>query len=261
MGLPVVGLYKYPGTYKTTIRFANAEGKIQSDWEKDVRSISVKVELPESLAVEAGAETQDYSMNNTPEFSIDSVEEFANLFTREKIGLFVKTIARGLKDKRRWDGEKFTELTFYSGTAYALGSEHVSKIAFKPCKQNFSDTAKLSKSNPNAFMDHVSSITKDKKACFGLWLQILNPQKIPQGFFSKSTAADYVEHSAKSWGEEESIWVKVGQLDFIDNKQISSSACESLRFNINRNTFRDQRGIGNINRARTQAEKASAERR
>src|SRR5262245_9266736 len=60
------GIYAKPGCYPATVRFANGDSSVNSDWEPDVRSLSFCVELDPGWTNAAGASVarQDYALQS-----------------------------------------------------------------------------------------------------------------------------------------------------------------------------------------------------
>jgi catalase len=70
------GLYRKPGIYKATVRFANAASTIQRDRQRDVRAMSFSAEVPAGV-LGPEASRVDFSMNNAPTFPINDPRAFA----------------------------------------------------------------------------------------------------------------------------------------------------------------------------------------
>lgn len=257
------GLYQYPGEYPVTVRFSNAKGTIESDWEPDVRSLSVKVELPEKLAEKTGVDVQDYSTNNNEVFPIKDVKEFANLFTQESKLTLLKTILRGREQNRKWlkNKERYTKVTYHSSVPFAYGDGYATKYVFSPCKDE-KRQPQLDKKDPDALSnDFVRQISEGGSFCFDMSLVFLDDSKRSEKARQKTPVHELVEDGTKSWKKESTSEIKVGQLVFSGESLLEKESCEELRFNVNGNTFEAQRGIGNINRGRSPAEKASGTER
>src|SRR5450755_3530022 len=66
------GIFARPGRYAATVRFANADANINSDFKPDVRSLSFSVDLTQDgTAAVGGYSRQDFSMQNASTLPIN----------------------------------------------------------------------------------------------------------------------------------------------------------------------------------------------
>jgi catalase len=70
------GIYRRPGVYQATVRFANAASTIQRDRQRDVRAMSFSIDVPAGVLGPEPARV-DYSMNDAPTFPINDARAFA----------------------------------------------------------------------------------------------------------------------------------------------------------------------------------------
>ncbi len=72
------GIFRRPGVYSATVRFGNADPKINSDFKPDVRSLSFSVDLTRDGTAARGATVgrQDFSLQNTKTLPINDATAF-----------------------------------------------------------------------------------------------------------------------------------------------------------------------------------------
>lgn len=72
------GIFATPGIYPATVRFANSDPQVNSDFKADVRSLSFFVDLTRdgTAAPAAGVERQDFSLQNAATLPINDSRAF-----------------------------------------------------------------------------------------------------------------------------------------------------------------------------------------
>ena len=72
------GIFARPGSYPATIRFANSDPNVNSDFKADVRSLSIAVDLTRdgTLPPAGGAARQDFSLQNATTLPLNDARAF-----------------------------------------------------------------------------------------------------------------------------------------------------------------------------------------
>ena len=72
------GIFAKPGVYPATVRFANADPNVNSDFKADVRSLSFSVDLTRggSEVPETGIQRQDFSLQNATVLPLNDAPAF-----------------------------------------------------------------------------------------------------------------------------------------------------------------------------------------
>jgi hypothetical protein len=73
------GIFARPGIYPATVRFANSDPNVNSDFKADVRSLSVSVDLTcgGTITPRVGVERQDFSLQNATTLPLNDARAFA----------------------------------------------------------------------------------------------------------------------------------------------------------------------------------------
>ena len=72
------GIFAEPGSYPATVRFANSDPQVNSDFKADVRSLSISVDLTRDGTAEpsGGAQRQDFSLQNATTLPLNDARAF-----------------------------------------------------------------------------------------------------------------------------------------------------------------------------------------
>lgn len=267
-----VGLFSQPATYPATVRFANAASKIQDDQEPDVRSLSFSVEnIPAALSNSQGR--IDFSTNNATTFPINDAQVFADLMTISMEGKFFGSLKVGLglldllevgnlaAAQQKPASLPFQKMRYWSGVPFLLGQERAMKYALTPCPDNAFKP--LNKKDPNSLNNEFTRHLKSdaQMSCFYFQVQVLDANKLTDAEGFAYETRDWIENATWEWSEEQIPFITLAKLTLTNSSFITTEDCEKLRFNVNKNTSAQHRGLGSINRARTKAEQASAQNR
>lgn len=265
------GMFSLPATYPTTLRFANAEGKILPDQEPDVRAVSLAVETPVAISNNQGR--MDFALNNAPTFPINDAHVFGNLMVVAEHGLVsggFKVGFSGLKGiKKAFDlGEQqktpatvpYQAMSYWSDVPFQLGEDQAVKYKLTPCAGN---SAHSLTSDPDTLSlelkRHVSE--SPLASCFDLQVQVLDTEKMTNAKGRRLSAADWIENATIEWNEQQAPFVSVATLTLLQDSMMDAAECESLRIDVTKNSNEIHRGLGSINRARAAGESASAANR
>lgn len=267
-----IGLFSQPNIYKANLRFANAESKILPDQEPDVRSLSFSIEGIDPVISNPQGRI-DFSTNDSMTFPINDAETFASIMTLSLKGLFWGGVELGLS--RVLDAKNafslgaiqkkpaeisYQNLRYWSGVAFLLGQNAI-KYSLTPCESNSKQD--LNSNDPDALKNELIRHLKSNEpaACFYFQVQPLDENALTDDDGHYYLAHEWVENATWEWSEKQIPFITLGKLTLDKASIPTDSECEKVRFNVNVNTSEMHRGLGSINRARTQAEKASAENR
>ena len=139
-GLPQdlrVGLFAQPGTYKARIRFANATS--QSDKDRDVRGMSIKVLGVGGGNLTPGVSDHDFVLNSHPVMMVGHTKTFLDLLKAVEQGgagegLFFVTHphAAAVALASRQHPTSHLEIPYWSTTPYLFGPGRAVKSSVRP---------------------------------------------------------------------------------------------------------------------------------
>ncbi len=254
--------FAMPGrTYPAIVRFSNASSQTQSDEDKDLRGLALRVR-------DADGTDHDLLATNFPVPHARNARQFV-VFAHavsggrvsKLIGLIRLCFALGLSETRRMLGNVRTALrvcdsvaleSYWSRGAIAWGNEAV-RYTFKPAR----DTASVSGTYAGA--SRLSSEYAARQASGDIVFDLF-----VQRFVSEDQTP--IEDAAHEWGELVSPPIKVAEL-VLPQRDLSTPHAlaealeiENMGFNP-WNTTQEFRPLGNLNRARKAAYDASASHR
>jgi hypothetical protein len=235
------GIFARPAVYPATVRFANADSHMNSDFKADVRSLSVSVDLTCGGARSSvfGVDRQDFSPQNATTLPINDARAFLatmkvltasspakslfSLSLRDKITVFRTIPSTELQEHQTL--KPYQQLRYWSTVPFCHGSLDVVKQSATP-----------SPSNPSHAM-----------SSFDFGLQFLDTAKMT--YWGERQDADFwIENASVAWQEAQAPFHKV---------QLSRDAGEAVYFDVTGNAAADSAPIGSINRARRSGEVAS----
>jgi len=267
------GMFAKPGIYPATIRFANSDSGVQSDFKPDVRSLSFSVDLTDGTAPDA-AERQDFSMqsartlpiNDAPAFlaitklltAENPVRELRSLAWRDKLRIF-RTLAL-LQVQISKPLKPYQRLRYWSNVPFRHGPVDVVKHSATPAPDNLA--APLNSSNQNGLKDElIRHVNQDAKmSSFDFGLQLLDSGKMT--YWGKPRDADFwIENASVAWDESEAPFHTVARLTLLPKSQLNPDAAEATYFDVTGHSTADSTPLGSINRARWAGEAASRKAR
>lgn len=258
------GLFSAPGRHPTTVRFANADGKVLADQEPDVRALSLAVETP--------AGRRDFALNNATTFPINDAHVFADLMVIARYGIVSGGFRIGvgglLKVREAFNlGELqkspardgYQMMRYWSGVPFQLGDEQAVKYSLKPCAGNLSQPLTA---DPNTLtMELKRHLSDDTPGCFEFQVQVLDAARMTDAQGVRHAATEWVENANWEWNEDQAPFRTVGVLRLQADSILSDADCERLQIDVTRNVAPEQRGLGSLNRARASGEQVSARNR
>ena len=236
------GIYAKPGIYPATVRFANSDPSVNSDFKADVRSLSFSVEFTPAgtAAPEPNVARQDYSMQNATTLPLNDAHAFLvamkvvtaanpakglrSLPWRDKL-IFVRTIILAqLQAHQRV--KPFQQLRYWSTVPFRHGPVDVVKYSATPSTGNPSRA--LQKDNPNALQDELLRHLMDdaKMSSFDFGLQFLDTHRMTY-WGARRDASFWIENASVEWKEAEAPFHNVARLTLIPKSQLSQDVNDS----------------------------------
>jgi len=270
------GLFAKPGVYPATVRFGNADAKINSDFKPDVRSMSFSVDLTHGGATvsEASAGRQDFSLQNTTTLPINDSTAFLAIMKL----LTASNPAAGLwslsfKDKLRvlrtltlvqlqthQKMKPYQHYRYGSNVPFRHGPVDVVKYSATPLPDN--PARPLQKSNPKGLQDELVRHLKEdgRMSSFDFGVQFLDASKMT--YWGKPRDDDFwIENASVDWKEAEAPVHAVARLTLLRNSQLQPDEEASTYIDVTGNSTLDSTPVGSINRARCPSEVASRKAR
>jgi hypothetical protein len=270
------GIFATPGVYPATVRFANADSKVNSDFKADVRSLSFSVDLRRNGTTppEANVRRQDFSLQNTSTLPINDAHGFLAIM---KV-LTASNPAAGLwslpfKDKLRVARilalvqvqahqkiKPYQLLHYGSNVPFRHGPSDVVKHSATPLATN--PARPLQRGNPSALQDElVRHLNEDTQMSgFDIGLQLLDAERMTY-WGERQDASFWTENASVEWKEAEAPFYNVARLTLLAKSQLAPDLADAIYFDVTANTTPDSAPIGSINRARQQGEVASRKAR
>jgi len=270
------GMFARPGVYPATIRFANSDSGVQSDFKPDVRSLSFSVDLTLGGTASPDAERgrQDFSLqsartlplNDAPAFLAISklltaenpVRELRSLVWRDKLRIFRALALLSVQAKK--PGKPYQQLRYWSNVPFRHGPVDVVKHSATPSPTN--PASPLNRSNPDGLKDElIRHLNEDSvMSRFDFGLQLLDTKKMM--YWGKPRDADFwIENASVAWDEAEAPFHTVARLTLLSKSQLERDAAEATYFDVTGHSTADSTPLGSINRARWAGEAASRKAR
>ena len=281
-GLPpefAQGLFAKPGRYEAIMRISTQPGDILDDAVNSPRGVALKLlgVEGERLPGSAGDTTQDFVLVNGPVFGAPTAKKFLGNLTllarttdklegvKKALSAVLQPIAAGL-EAVGLGSPTINQLggappvhplgeTYYSQTAYRFG-DNIGKWGLFPVSQGLTDltgTHVHTGGRPDAIREAVNEGLVEHGGVWELRVQLC-----------RDLATQPVEDATVEWKEADTPFVAVATLEVppqLGWTPMASTATEdSLAFNVWHGLAAHQ-PLGNINRARNDTYRLSAERR
>lgn len=248
-----VGLFATPHTYTAWIRFANASS--ESDKEKDVRGMSIRLTSVPGENLTPGETRQDFVLNSHPVMVAANTKDFLGLLKAMEAGgvheaaYFVahpKAAAIGLRARQH--PTCHLDIPYWSTTPYLFGTGRAVKYIVRPCTPPA--VTKTDDVTDTYLTDALRARLREGDACFDFMIQLqTDAHKMP------------IEDASVEWKEEDAPYVAVARIR-IPKQEIgdaeTTSACETTAFNPWFSLI-EHRPLGSMNRARRDIYRAMAE--
>ncbi len=270
------GIFAKPGVYPATVRFGNADSKVNSDFKADVRSLSFSVDLTRdgTIVPDANVSRQDFSLQNTSTLPINDARAFLatmQLLTASNPVAGLWTLP--FKDKLRvlrtlsivqvqahQKIQPYQRLRYGSNVPFRHGPIDIVKYSATPLPDN--PARPLQKGNSNALQDELIRHLKEdgKMSSFDFGVQFLDADRMT--YWGKRQDLNFwIENASIKWSESEAPFHSVGRLTLLANSQLLRDAGDAIYFDVTGHSTTDSQPVGSINRARWQGEVASKKAR
>jgi hypothetical protein len=253
-GLPQdlrVGLFAQPRTYKARVRFANATS--QSDKERDVRGMSIKVSSVDGENLTPGVSAHDFILNSHPVMMVGHTKVFLELLKAHEEGgaaeaLFFVTHPRAAATAlaSREHHTSHLEISYWSTTPYLFGPGRAVKYSARPLSPR--KTPLPDPLTDDYLRERLAGHLAGEEARFDFLVQFqADGRKTP------------IEDASVDWREHDSPFRSVAEIRIPVQALESASAasCEQLSFNP-WHALVDHRPLGDFNRARREIYRAMA---
>jgi catalase len=254
-GLPAelrVGLFARPARFRAKIRFAHASS--QSDKDKDVRGMSIKLLDVGGENLTAGESSHDFVLNSHPVMMVGDTRAFLDLLQaveagRARAAFFFLTHPRAaaIAMASRQHATSHLEIPYWSTTPYLFGPGRAVKYVVRPEQKRITPLP-----NPltdsylrDRLVDHLAR--SDARFEFCVQFQT-DSRKMP------------IEDASTEWREQDSPYIVVGHIRIPSQAlepEVGAAACEQLSFNP-WNALAPHRPLGGFNRARREIYRAMA---
>jgi hypothetical protein len=248
-----VGLFAQPRTYKAAIRFANAVS--QSDREKDVRGMAIKISGVQGRNLTLGATTQDFVLNSHPVMVVGSARAFLQFLRAMEAGgprrlVYLLSHPRSLRIALRARGHPSSHLDipYWSTTPYLFGEGRAVKYKVAPSS---AIPGPRPRELSDAYLrDAVRAHLARSDATFDFMVQFqTDARRMP------------IEDASVEWSEHESPGRPVARIR-IPRQDIDragrAAVCEDAAYNP-WHSIAEHRPLGSFNRVRREIYQALAE--
>jgi hypothetical protein len=267
------GIFARPGIYPATLRFANSDPHVNSDFKPDVRSLSFSVDLTTTGSAD-GAQRQDFTLQNATTLPLNDARAFLAtmkvltasnpakalwaLSFRDQLRVF-RSLLLALQQAQH-PVEPYQKLRYWSTVPFRHGATDVVKQTATPAKEN--PARPLQKSNPNALHDElVRHLNEDSTMShFDIGLQFLNAEVMTY-WGKRRDPSFWIENASVEWKESQAPFHNVARLTLEPGSTLSGQDGDSIYFDVTRNAAPESMPVGSINRARCPAEVASRQAR
>jgi hypothetical protein len=270
------GIFAAPGIYPATVRFANSDPQINSDFKADVRSLSFLVDLTcgGTAVPAAGIERQDFSLQNATTLPINDARAFLatmklltasnpakglwSLSLQDKLRVLRTLVLAQLQARQPL--KPYQQLRYWSTVPFRHGPADVVKQSATPTPDN--PSRPLQRNNSDALQDElVRHLDEDgTMSSFDFGLQFLDTGKMTY-WGKRRDASFWIENASVEWNEAQAPFHMVARLTLLPNSRLPTGASEAVYFDVTGNSTPDSTPLGSINRARWPAEVASRQAR
>jgi hypothetical protein len=270
------GIFAKPGVYPATVRFGNADAKINSDFKPDVRSMSFSVDLGRDGAIgyDTNVSRQDFSLQNTTTLPINDSTAFLAIMkvltaSNPAAGLWSLSFRDKLRVLRTMTLvqvqmhqkiKPYQQLRYGSNVPFRHGPTDVVKYSATPSPDN--PARPLLRSNPKGLQDELIRHLKEdgRMSSFDFGVQFLDAGRMT--YWGKHQDANFwIENASVDWKEAEAPFHTVARVTLLQNSLLHPDEDASTYFDVTGNSTPDSTPVGSINRARWPSEVASRKAR
>ena len=248
-----VGIFGAPRTYDAWIRFANASS--QSDREKDVRGMAMRLSGVTGENLTPGESRQDFVLNSHPVMVAANSKDFLELLKAMDAG-GLRQVSYFLSHPRsamigfqaRQQPASHLDIPYWSATPYLFGPGRAVKYIARPCAS--SKAPQPATVTDTYLTDALRERLRHGDACFDFGIQ-----------FQADARAMPIEDATVEWKEADSPWhmvarIRIPQQD-VGNAE-TMTLCEETSFNPWYSLVQ-HRPLGSMNRSRREIYQALAE--
>jgi catalase len=239
-----MGIFATPHVYDAWIRFANASS--QSDREKDVRGMAVRISGVAGENLTAGETRQDFVLNSHPVMVAANTKDFLDLMRAMEAG-GLRQATYFLSHPRsaiigfqaRQQPTCHLDIPYFSATPYLFGPGRAVKYTIRPCVAP--KTTQPAAITDTYLTDALRDRLRQGDACFDFGIQFqTDARKMP------------IEDATVEWKESDSPWhivarIRIPQQDVGNPDTVK--ACEESAFNP-WHSLPVHRPLGSMNRSR-----------
>jgi hypothetical protein len=247
-----VGLFAQPRTYPAWIRFASAAS--DTDRDKDIRGMSIKVRQAGGQNLTPGETTQDFVLNSHPVMMVPGPKDFLELLRANEAGglarifYFVRNPhAARVALAARQNPISHLDIPYWSTTPYLFGPGRAVKYIVRPRSPRADGPP--DPLTDNYLSEALASRLAASDASFDFLIQ-----------FQTDRESTPIEDASVEWKEQDSPYRAVARID-IPKQRVDSAeraqACEQVAFNP-WNCLVDHRPLGGYNRTRREIYRAMA---
>lgn len=236
-----VGLFAQAHTYRARIRFAHAAS--DTDLERDVRGMSIKLLDAGGENLTPGETSHDLILNSHPVMMVGATGEFLDLLSANEAGgarrifFFLghpKAAAIALASRQHHSSP--VEIPYWSTTPYLFGEGRAVKFIVTP-----SSPTRTPLPDPLT-SDYLHERLRDRLAAGDVLMDL-------QVQFQKDGRTMPIEDASVEWEASASPYRRVARIHIRQQAVARDSECERLSFNP-WHARREHQPLGNYNRAR-----------
>jgi hypothetical protein len=199
-----VGIFAAPRTYPAWIRFANAGS--ESDRERDIRGMAIRLENVEGENLTPGATTQDFILNSHPVMLAASTKDFLELLRANEAGgvrrifYFLTHLASArIGAAARQNPSCHLDIQYWSNTPYQFGPDRIVKYAVRPTSRRRSP--KPAVATDTYLTDALRTHLDQEEATFDFLVQFhVDDQRTP------------IEDATVEWRTQDAPYHRVGTI-------------------------------------------------
>ncbi len=262
--------------YPATVRFANADPKVNSDFKADVRSLSFSIDLTRNgtSVPPANVNRQDFSLQNTTTLPINDSCGFLAIMkvltaSNPAVGLWslpfkdklrVLRILALVQVQAHQKIRPYQLLHYGSNVPFRHGPTDVVKHSATPLANN--PAHPLARRDPSALQEELARhLNEDSQmSAFDIGLQLLDAERMTY-WGERQDANFWTENASVEWKEAEAPFHNVARLTLVPKSRLAPELADTVYFDVTANTTPDSAPVGSINRARQQGEVASRKAR
>jgi hypothetical protein len=250
-----VGIFSASRTYEAWIRFANASS--QSDREKDIRGMSIKLDGVAGENLTPGATTQEFVLNSHPVMVAANTRDFLALLKAMERGGLQRALyfvahprSARIGMAARGNPTSHLDISYWSTTPFLFGHNRAVKYIARPCSPTVSpEPPRLTDTYlRTALRNHLERT----EACFDFMIQLQTDGRTMP-----------IEDATVEWKEQDSPYRPVARIR-IPSQNVDEPErmrlCEEVGFNP-WHSLVEHRPLGSLNRARRDIYRAMADLR